>query len=135
MSSIKGDKAESVDEEQNNSVDEAQTPLAEVEGVLAAEADGQTGLWQSIETAPKQRKLIVGYANRLGKWRTVLATYYTEGTLESDTNESGFSPEGWYEATEAYEYLMPVEHEPTHWMRLPAPPEVNATADEGDNSR
>lgn len=81
--------------------------------------------WQPIETAPKMRKLIVGYANALGKWRTILAQYWLDGELESETDDSGFAPEGWYEATEAYEYLMPVDLEPTHWMPLPDPPEAN----------
>lgn len=80
------------------------------------------GSWQPIEAAPKNRKLIVGYFNPLKNWRTVVACYFTDGNLESDTDESGFAPEGWYEATEAYEYLMPCDQEPTHWMPLPEPP-------------
>lgn len=96
----------------------------------AAQGDGVAG-WQPIETAPKNRKLIVGYFNPLGKWRTILATYFTEGTLESDTDDSGFAPEGWYEATEAYEYLMPVEHEPERWMFPPDSP--RSTSDVFEN--
>jgi hypothetical protein len=91
----------------------------------AAPAPPSVETWRPINTAPKNRKLIVGYLNPLRKWRTILASYHTEGTLESDTDESGFAPEGWYEATEAYEYLMPVEHEPSHWMPLPDPPKEN----------
>lgn len=80
--------------------------------------------WQPIENAPKGRKLIVGYWNPLGNWRSVMGRYYLDGTLESETDESGFAPEGWYEETEAYEYLMPLDQEPTHFQFLPAPPEV-----------
>lgn len=83
-----------------------------------------TAEWQAIEAAPKNRKLIVGYFNPLSKWRSVMGCYYTEGTLESDTDDSGFAPEGWYENTETYEYLMPLEQEPSHWMPLPEPPEA-----------
>lgn len=84
--------------------------------------------WQPIETAPKGRKVIAGYANALGKWRTVLARYYSEGTLEwhdqSPLYGEGYAPEGWYEESETHEDLLPLDPEPTHWMPLPAPPKV-----------
>ena len=89
--------------------------------LLREEADSQE--WQPIETAPKNRKLIVGYRNRLGNWRSVMACYYLPDTLESDTNESGWAEEGWYEETEAYEYLQPCDEEPTYWRPLPPPPQ------------
>lgn len=78
--------------------------------------------WQPISSAPKGEKLIVAYRNPLGKWRRVMATYWIEGTLEGEIDDSGFAPEGWYEATEAYEYLMPLEEEPTLWTFPPAAP-------------
>ena len=78
--------------------------------------------WQPIETAPKGKKLILGYRNQLGKWRTVLGHYWLADTLESDDTESGFADEGWYEATEAYEELMPLDCDPTDWQPLPEPP-------------
>ena len=78
--------------------------------------------WQPIETAPKGRIVLVHYKNRLGNGRTMRARYYPEDTLESDTTESGWADEGWYEESEAYEYMMPLDGDPTHWMPLPPPP-------------
>ncbi len=80
--------------------------------------------WMPIETAPKDKKLIVGYWNELGKWRTVMAHYWLANTLESDHTESGYADEGWYEATEAYDELAPCDCEPTLWQPLPTPPET-----------
>ena len=80
--------------------------------------------WRDISSAPKNRKVIVGYFNELGKWRSVMATYYTEGTLESpDCDEEGFAPEGWYEESETHDEILPLYHRPTKWMPLPAAPE------------
>ena len=78
--------------------------------------------WMPIETAPKGRILLVYYLNKLGNGRTMRARYYLPETLDSDTTESGWADEGWYEESEAYEYLMPLDGEPTHWMHLPAAP-------------
>jgi hypothetical protein len=80
--------------------------------------------WLPIESAPKGRKLIVGYFNPLGNWRSVIGRYYLDGTLESETDKGGFAPEGWYEETEAYEYLMQMDQEPTYYRSLPPPPAI-----------
>jgi hypothetical protein len=95
--------------------------IADVRLTRPRAATGDTA-WLPIERAPKGRKLIVGYWNPLGNWRSVMGCYYLDGTLESETDESGFAPEGWYEETEAYEYLMPMGQEPTHYQPLSAPP-------------
>ena len=87
-------------------IEEAQEPVA----------------WMPINTAPKGRILLVHYTNRLGNGRTMRARYYLPETLNSDTTESGWADEGWYEESEAYEYLMPLDGEPTHWMPLPTAP-------------
>ncbi len=79
--------------------------------------------WQPIETAPKGKTVLVHYKNQLGNGRTMRGCYYPPETLESDTEESGWADEGWYEQSEAYEYLMPLDGDPTHWMPLPALPE------------
>ena len=89
-----------------------------------AEQEPKTQGWQPIETAPKGRVLLVYYKNSLGNGRTMRARHYLPETLESDTTESGWADEGWYEESEAYEYLMPLEHDPTHWMPLPAGPDT-----------
>jgi len=83
--------------------------------------------WIPIETAPKGRKVIVGYPNCLGNWRTIIARYYPAGTLEledgfGDLDYDGYAPEGWYEETETHETIRRTDEEPTHWMPLPEPP-------------
>lgn len=78
--------------------------------------------WRPIETAPTGRIVLVHYKNRLGNGRTMRARYYLPETLDSDSTESGWADEGWYEESEAYEYLMPLEGEPTHWCPLPDAP-------------
>jgi len=90
---------------------------------LAALAEyGQAREWQPIETAPRGKTVLVHYKNKLGNGRTMRGCYYLPETLESDTEESGWADEGWYEQSEAYEYLMPLDGDPTHWMPLPAAP-------------
>jgi len=83
--------------------------------------------WMPIDSAPKGRIILVHYKNLLGNGRTMRARYYLPDTLDSDSTESGWADEGWYEESEAYEYLMPLEYEPTHWMPLPAAPDTQLT--------
>lgn len=79
--------------------------------------------WRPIAEAPKRRKVLVAYRNQLGNWRRVLACYYPPETLGSETDESGWCEEGWYEEAEAAETIYPVEHPPELYMPLPpAPP-------------
>lgn len=84
--------------------------------------------WQPIETAPKGKKVIAGYVNALGNWRSVMATYYTPGTLELaddsdiDYDDDDYVSEGWYEECETADSLRLTEEHPTHWMPLTAAP-------------
>jgi hypothetical protein len=82
--------------------------------------------WQPIETAPKMRKVMVGYLNSLGVWRSVMARYYLPGTLEladdADDTADGYAPEGWYEECETSECISFTDEPPTHWMPLAASP-------------
>lgn len=84
--------------------------------------------WQTIESAPKGPKIIGGYYNSLGKWRSIMARYYSAGTLEAgegcEEDETGMAPEGWYEETETHsEGLLIVDCPLTHWMPCPGAPE------------
>jgi hypothetical protein len=86
--------------------------------------------WQDIATAPKGRKVMAGFLNEVGNWRTIVAKYYPPKTLDwsedcaeydaDDADEDGYAPEGWYEESETHESILPCS--PTHWMPLPAPP-------------
>lgn len=80
--------------------------------------------WRTIDSAPKDKKLIVGYQNEAGHWRTIMARYYFAGTLDAydDSEEDEYAPEGWYEESDSHENLLPTDKPPTHWMPLPDPP-------------
>ena len=97
----------------------------------AVQPNGAT--WQPIETAPKQRKIIVHYLNEAEKHRTVMACYYGEKSLEMHDDyddvgtwdeESGtlFADAGWYEEHDSDNPILPLGGVPTHWMPLPEPP-------------
>lgn len=92
----------------------------------ALTAQGTDDGWRDISTAPKGRKIIVGYFNEAGNWRSVMACYYLPKTLDWNTDyeggdEDGFAPEGWYEEIENTETIFPMKA-PTHWRPLPPPP-------------
>lgn len=81
--------------------------------------------WQSIETAPKNRKMLVAYRNPLGNWRIVTACYHTRLPWSEDDgwdSESEFAPEAWYEESDSQDSILPTASAPTHWQPLPAPP-------------
>ena len=82
--------------------------------------------WQTIETAPKGKKVLAAYRNELGNWRRIIARYYLPGTLEAgdddeNADENGYSLEGgWFEETGTHDYILRCN--PTHWQALPEPP-------------
>lgn len=74
--------------------------------------------WQPIETAPRGFKLIVGYRNDLGRWRSTMATYYVAGSLSlGEDMDDEFAPEGWYEESETQDHILEL-WVPTHWASL-----------------
>jgi hypothetical protein len=89
------------------------------------------GDWQLIdENTPKGVKIIGGYWNVLGNWRSIMACYYPPGTLQADeslyddpnyADESGYAPEGWYEESETHDNIMRCETL-THWQPCPKGP-------------
>lgn len=87
----------------------------------------EAGGWLPISEAPKGRKVLAGYKNKLGNWRTVTARYYLPQTLlleddRDDLDDDGYAPEGWYEESETQEVILRIEESPTHFQPLPTPP-------------
>ena len=89
--------------------------------------------WQSIESAPKGKDILVYYKNCFDKGRMVIACYIEPFTEESDNDyaeyseehDNYFTPEGWYEQIENWdEYSgLLITDTITHWMPLPTKPE------------
>lgn len=87
----------------------------------------EAGGWRPIAEAPKGRKVLAGYLNKLGNWRTITACFYPPHTLllEDDryeVDDEGYAPEGWYEESETQDSILPTDEPPTHFQFLPAPP-------------
>lgn len=111
--------ADSVLKNDDISVSLTEAILALIERLRRTAPAGE--VWRPIETAPRGVKVLAGYFNALGKWRTVMASYYEPNTLESHDEGSGFAAEGWYEESETHDDILPID-EPTLWQPLPAPP-------------
>ena len=107
-------------------------------GGISAQVQKPVSQWIPIETAPKNKKIIVRYKNVLGKDRTVFAKYLdkfteeaTEGTdCETDyceDDDTYYCKEGWVELIDNWDDFSSVyfdsQNVPTHWMPLPSAPE------------
>lgn len=75
--------------------------------ILSVIAEFEYPQWQPIETAPKDGQYILACDED-----ATLVTHWMEG--------------GWYEGEDRYEYFY---WEPSHWMALPAKPEVKNVND------
>jgi hypothetical protein len=78
--------------------------------------------WQPIETAPKMRTVLmfavtnIGDDGRVNNWKMATG-HLTEGRAARD-NETDVSWDG--------HQLKVYDHQPTHWMPLPAPPALRS---------
>lgn len=75
--------------------------------------------WKTIDTAPRNRTLLLGYKNRLGKWRSTRGCWFSKYEIENHWDNDEM-PEGWYETPSEGEECFFIN--PTHWMHLPPPP-------------
>jgi len=81
--------------------------------------------WQPIETAPRDRMLLVGFFNSLGKWRSMHAQYRDDLPQHDDADaDDEYAEAGWYEGSLEAELLFPVN--PTHWQSLPPAPDLRS---------
>ena len=112
---------------------------------LAAASNGSPGgAWVPVtERMPASGVTVLAcYTNSAGKVRRIRAEWVAAKTIESDadseiseydeTTDCYYDPEGWYEKIDNwgdYSSVAVVEGEVTHWMPLPAPPQLNLGAD------
>ena len=82
--------------------------------------------WRPIESAPKDgRTILLGYFNSHRKWRTLRGQWMSEEYIAEQWEEPENGEEGWFEtAVEPDDVPNCWATEPTHWMPLPAAPEV-----------
>jgi len=79
--------------------------------------------WQKIETAPKDKILLLGYCNSHGNWRTLRGGWITKDEIDEDWDDPEEHEAGWYEiSVEADDEPSCWFTAPTHWMPLPSPP-------------
>lgn len=78
----------------------------------------ESSLWNTdMESAPKDgRKVILGYRNSMGKWRSVMGRWLEDVELQTDFD---MAEPGFYETSENADEecnVWPID--PTHWKPL-----------------
>lgn len=101
----------------------------------AARASSAAAQWLLIETAPKNRTLLLGYFNSHGNWRTLRGQWFSQDEIDENWEEPEPDAEGWYETpVEIDEPPNVFCTEPTHWQPLPAPPAKPADTGEAPDA-
>lgn len=88
-----------------------------------AALEAQPTGWMPIESAPKDKVLLLGYFNESGKWRTVRGEWFCQEEIDDQWEFPENGSPGWYETcvnADEPPNCWPIE--PTHWMPLPTPP-------------
>ena len=90
--------------------------------------------WQTIDTAPKGKPILVHYTNIYGHGRTVKAYYIERFTEEAssdsendeynEADDTYYTLPGWYEMIDNWDdyTAVAINADPTNWMPLPEPP-------------
>lgn len=91
--------------------------------IAALEAQLAEREWRPIESAPRDKLILISLRRKHGTRVTVRACWYGENELENpDYIETEYAPSGWYESSAESEHCDALNGEPTHWMPLPQPP-------------
>lgn len=114
-------------------------------GHVAAASEGSpNNTWVPVtERMPASGVTVLAcYTNSAGNVRRIRAEWTAAKTIESDAEseiseydeatDCFYDPEGWYEKIDNwmdYSSVAVVNGEVTHWMPLPAPPQLNLGAD------
>ncbi|MGD1826920.1 hypothetical protein A203_16590 [Chromobacterium violaceum] len=92
----------------------------------APQPDQQLVQWLDIDSAPQDgRTILLGYHNSHGKWRTMRGQWFTRERIDDEWEDADCFQAGWYETSvEADDAPSCWLTNPTHWMPLPAAPQL-----------
>ena len=100
---------------------------AHYEGWQAAMAHKEVERWRPIETAPRDKTVLLGYRNSHGHWRTLRGEWFSLEEIYDHWEDPEGVDAGWFEmSVEADDVPNVWRTNPTHWMPLPAAP-LNTT--------
>lgn len=101
---------------------QVRTLLAAIKESLTTAPSALQG-WMPIESAPKDKTLLLGYRNSHGHWRTLLGEWFTREEIDEYWEDPDGVEPGWFETSvEADDVPNVWRTNPTHWMPLPQPP-------------
>lgn len=97
-----------------------QSPIADRLKMIAG-----AGRWQPIETAPKDKTILLGHRNSHGHWRTLRGEWFSQEEIDELWEDPDGVEPGWFETSVEADDVPNVWHtNPTHWMPLPAAPNI-----------
>lgn len=76
-------------------------------------------MFTSIDSAPKDTKVLVIYQDGNGMKRTTIGYYNTDTVSIHGANNPGFAPLGWIEFVEGADQLYALEYRPILWCPIP----------------
>ena len=98
----------------------------QVRELLAAAPSLPQG-WLPIESAPRDKTILLGYRNSHGHWRTLRGEWFSLEEIDEMWEEPDGVEPGWFETSvEADDVPNVWRTNPTHWMSLPQPPKEQA---------